>query len=122
MSAALTPADIDAAIGAFTEAGRELGVIWHESAGQGRPRAGPRRCEDGRCPRSGPTMCWSRSRKTGICGTDIHIYKWDEWAQKTVPVPMIIGHEYAGEIVAVGRDVTHLKVGQRVSGEGQSSA
>ena len=56
--------------------------------------------------------------KTGICGTDIHIYKWDEWAAKTIPVPMITGHEYAGEIAAVGADVRDLKIGQRVSGEG----
>ncbi|MDQ0394272.1 L-threonine 3-dehydrogenase [Labrys monachus] len=57
-------------------------------------------------------------RKTGICGTDIHIYKWDAWAQKTIPVPMVVGHEYAGEIVEVGSHVRNLKVGQRVSGEG----
>lgn len=56
--------------------------------------------------------------KTGICGTDIHIYKWDAWASKTIPVPMITGHEYAGEIAAVGADVRDLKIGQRVSGEG----
>jgi threonine 3-dehydrogenase len=57
-------------------------------------------------------------RKTGICGTDIHIWNWDAWAQKTIPVPMIVGHEYAGEIVEVGPAVRGLKVGQRVSGEG----
>ncbi|MDQ0470918.1 L-threonine 3-dehydrogenase [Labrys wisconsinensis] len=57
-------------------------------------------------------------RKTGICGTDVHIYKWDPWAQKTIPVPMVVGHEYAGEIVEVGSHVRTLKVGQRVSGEG----
>ena len=57
-------------------------------------------------------------RKTGICGTDIHIYKWDPWAQKTIPVPMVVGHEYSGEIVEVGSDVRNLKIGQRVSGEG----
>jgi threonine 3-dehydrogenase len=56
--------------------------------------------------------------KTGICGTDVHIYAWDEWAQKTIPVPMIIGHEYSGEIAEVGAAVRGLKVGQRVSGEG----
>ena len=56
--------------------------------------------------------------KTGICGTDIHIWNWDDWAQKTIPVPMIIGHEYAGEIVDVGASVRNLKTGQRVSGEG----
>ena len=59
-----------------------------------------------------------RIRKTGICGTDMHIWNWDEWAQKTVPVPMITGHEFAGEIVELGRDVTDLHLGQRCSGEG----
>ena len=56
--------------------------------------------------------------KTAICGTDIHICNWDEWAQKTIPVPMITGHEYAGEIVEVGQNVTDLSVGDIVSGEG----
>lgn len=56
--------------------------------------------------------------KTGICGTDIHIWNWDDWAQKTVPVPLITGHEFAGEIVAMGKDVEDLEIGQRVSGEG----
>ena len=56
--------------------------------------------------------------KTGICGTDIHIYDWDEWAQKAVPVPMVIGHEYAGEIVEMGNQVEGFSIGQRVSGEG----
>lgn len=56
--------------------------------------------------------------KTGICGTDIHIWNWDEWSQRTVPVPMITGHEFAGEIVELGANVTDLQVGQRVSGEG----
>ena len=56
--------------------------------------------------------------KTAICGTDIHIYNWDEWAQKTIPVPMITGHEYAGEIIELGSNVTDLKVGDIVSGEG----
>ncbi len=58
-------------------------------------------------------------RRTAICGTDLHIYKWDDWAAATVPVPMIVGHEYAGEIVQIGERVTrNLRVGQRVSGEG----
>ncbi|WP_413728229.1 L-threonine 3-dehydrogenase [Sodalis sp. RH19] len=57
-------------------------------------------------------------RKTGICGTDLHIWNWDEWAQKTVPVPLVTGHEYAGEVVEVGRNVTQISIGQRVSGEG----
>ena len=56
--------------------------------------------------------------KTAICGTDIHIYNWDEWAQKTIPVPMITGHEYAGEIVEVGQSVIDLSIGDIVSGEG----
>ena len=56
--------------------------------------------------------------KTAICGTDIHIYNWDDWAQKTIPVPMITGHEYAGEIVEVGSNVTDLSIGDVVSGEG----
>jgi len=57
-------------------------------------------------------------KKTAICGTDIHIYNWDEWAQATIPVPMTVGHEFYGEIVAVGQEVQGLHVGQRVSGEG----
>lgn len=69
-------------------------------------------------PEIGPDDVLVKVRKTGICGTDIHIYNWDDWAQKTVPVPMITGHEYAGEIVAVGADIRNLRVGQRVSGEG----
>ena len=74
--------------------------------------------EDRPIPEIGPDDVLVKVHKTGICGTDIHIYNWDEWAQKTVPVPMITGHEYAGEIAAVGADVKNLKVGQRVSGEG----
>src|SRR3990167_7269358 len=57
-------------------------------------------------------------KKTAICGTDLHIYNWDEWAQKTVPVPLIIGHEFMGEIVEVGSDVKQFAIGERVSGEG----
>lgn len=57
-------------------------------------------------------------RKTAICGTDLHIYKWDDWAQKTIPVPMRIGHEFMGEVVQVGPDAKDLKPGDRVSGEG----
>lgn len=59
-----------------------------------------------------------KTRKTSICGTDVHIYKWDEWAQKTIPAPMVIGHEFMGEIVKVGRQVEGLNEGDRVSGEG----
>lgn len=56
--------------------------------------------------------------KTSICGTDIHIYNWDAWAQKTIPVPMTIGHEFVGEIVELGKNVHDFKVGDIVSGEG----
>lgn len=59
-----------------------------------------------------------RINKTGICGTDIHIWNWDDWAQATVPVPMITGHEFAGEIVEIGKNVEGLAIGQRCSGEG----
>lgn len=56
--------------------------------------------------------------KTAICGTDMHIYQWDEWAQKTIPVPMVVGHEYVGEVVDMGQEVRGFVVGDRVSGEG----
>ncbi|MBU3023846.1 L-threonine 3-dehydrogenase [Aestuariibacter sp. A3R04] len=57
-------------------------------------------------------------RKTAICGTDMHIYNWDEWSQKTVPVPMVVGHEYVGEVVGMGQEVAGFALGDRVSGEG----
>jgi threonine 3-dehydrogenase len=57
-------------------------------------------------------------KKTAICGTDIHIYSWDDWAQATIPVPMTVGHEFYGEIVEIGREVKGFEIGQRVSGEG----
>ena len=59
-----------------------------------------------------------RVDRTGICGTDLHIYKWDAWAQKTIPVPMVVGHEFVGEIVAVGSNVNDFRVGDVVSAEG----
>jgi threonine 3-dehydrogenase len=59
-----------------------------------------------------------RVRKTGICGTDVHIFAWDEWAQKTISVPTVIGHEFVGEIVAVGSNVSDFHPGDIVSGEG----
>jgi len=59
-----------------------------------------------------------RVRKTGICGTDLHIESWDAWAQKTIPVPMVIGHEFVGEVVEFGSNVSDFQVGDRVSGEG----
>jgi len=59
-----------------------------------------------------------KMRKTAICGTDVHIYKWDAWAQRTIKTPMTIGHEFVGEIAAMGEDVKGLSIGQLVSGEG----
>lgn len=59
-----------------------------------------------------------KMRKTAICGTDVHIYNWDEWSQATIPVPMTIGHEFVGEIVEIGNGVTDFNVGDLVSGEG----
>ncbi|MCI0463417.1 MAG: L-threonine 3-dehydrogenase [Gemmataceae bacterium] len=56
--------------------------------------------------------------RTGVCGTDLHIYKWDDWARKTIPVPLVIGHEFVGEVVAVGSNVADFHPGEVVSGEG----
>ncbi len=69
-------------------------------------------------PEIGPDDVLIRVKKTGICGTDIHIWDWDDWAARTVPVPLITGHEFAGEIVELGKNVDDLHLGQRVSGEG----
>jgi threonine 3-dehydrogenase len=69
-------------------------------------------------PRVGHNDVLIRMKKTAICGTDIHIYNWDAWAQKTIPVPMQVGHEYCGEIVEVGSEVVGFAAGDRVSGEG----
>lgn len=59
-----------------------------------------------------------RVHKTAICGTDVHIYKWDAWAQATIPVPMVVGHEFVGEVVAIGANVADFRVGDIVSAEG----
>ncbi|WP_299825958.1 L-threonine 3-dehydrogenase [uncultured Roseobacter sp.] len=69
-------------------------------------------------PEIGPDDVLIKINKTGICGTDIHIWNWDDWAAHTVPVPMITGHEFAGVIVELGSNVTDLTIGQRCSGEG----
>jgi threonine 3-dehydrogenase len=69
-------------------------------------------------PEIGPEDVLIKIRKTGICGTDIHIWNWDEWAARTVPVGLVTGHEFAGEIVAKGALVEGLSIGQRCSGEG----
>jgi len=69
-------------------------------------------------PEPGHNDVLIRVRKTAICGTDIHIYNWDEWAARTIPVPMAVGHEFSGVIEAIGSEVQGLKAGDRVSGEG----
>ena len=69
-------------------------------------------------PEIGPEDVLIKINKTGICGTDIHIWNWDDWAAGTVPVGLITGHEFAGEIVELGRNVEGLEIGQRCSGEG----
>ena len=77
--------------------------------------------EDQPVPEPGEDEVLIKVRRTAICGTDMHIYNWDDWAAKTIPVPMIVGHEYGGEIAALGDHVSSIRdlsVGQRVTGEG----
>ncbi|MFT4588163.1 MAG: threonine 3-dehydrogenase [Candidatus Binatia bacterium] len=74
--------------------------------------------EDVEKPAPGLNDVLIRVHKTGICGTDLHIYNWDAWAQKTIPVPMVVGHEFVGEVVETGSNVTDFFPGEIVSGEG----
>jgi threonine 3-dehydrogenase len=76
------------------------------------------RLEDVPDPKIGINDVLIKVDRTGICGTDIHIYKWDAWAQKTIPVPMVVGHEFVGDIIEVGSNVTDFRPGDIVSGEG----
>jgi len=69
-------------------------------------------------PEIGPNDLLIKIRKTSLCGTDSHIYNWDPWAQKTIPVPITIGHEFTGEVAKIGSEVTGFTKGERVSGEG----
>ncbi len=69
-------------------------------------------------PVVGPNDVLIKIVKTAICGTDLHIYKWDDWSKATIPVPMVIGHEYCGYVAAVGSEVSQFKEGDRVTGEG----
>lgn len=69
-------------------------------------------------PEPGPNDVLIKIKKTAICGTDVHIWKWDEFSAKTVPVPMVVGHEFVGEIVDMGAAARTYRIGQRVSGEG----
>lgn len=73
---------------------------------------------DAEMPEIGPNDVLVKIKKTAICGTDVHIYNWDEWSQRTIPVPMTIGHEFVGEIARLGAEVEYFKIGDRVSGEG----
>ncbi|WP_020399815.1 L-threonine 3-dehydrogenase [Kordiimonas gwangyangensis] len=74
--------------------------------------------EDVPMPEVGHNDVLVKVKKTAICGTDVHIYNWDKWAQDTIPVPMHVGHEFSGEIVELGSEVKGLTIGQRVSAEG----
>ena len=74
--------------------------------------------EDVPMPVPGTNDVLIRVDRTGICGTDLHIYKWDAWAQRTIPVPMVVGHEFVGEVVEVGSNVTDFFPGDLVSAEG----
>ena len=69
-------------------------------------------------PEPGPNDVLIKVKKSAICGTDVHIWKWDEWSAKTVPAPMVVGHEFCGEIVDCGKAITKFHIGERVSGEG----
>ncbi len=69
-------------------------------------------------PELGPNDVLIQVTMSAICGTDMHIYQWDEWSQHTIPVPMVVGHEFAGRVAALGSHVAGLEIGQRVSGEG----
>jgi len=69
-------------------------------------------------PETGPNDVLIKVKKSAICGTDVHIWNWDEWSARTVPVPMVVGHEFCGEIVDCGSAAVKFKIGQRVSGEG----
>ncbi|MCH8943874.1 MAG: L-threonine 3-dehydrogenase [Proteobacteria bacterium] len=74
--------------------------------------------EDIEVPQIGHNDVLIQIHRTAICGTDIHIFQWDDWAQKTIPVPLAVGHEFSGKIVDLGTDVRGLEVGDRVSAEG----
>jgi threonine 3-dehydrogenase len=82
------------------------------------PREGIDLVHDAPVPEPGVHDVRIRIRKTAICGTDVHIYNWDEWSRRTIPVPMIVGHEYVGTVDAVGAEVEAFRIGERVSGEG----
>ncbi len=82
------------------------------------PKEGIWITQDAPAPEMGVRDVMIRIHKSAICGTDVHIYNWDEWSQKTIPVPMVVGHEYFGIVERVGSEVDAFKPGDRVSGEG----
>ena len=122
MSAAHSPDDIDRAVAAFGEVGPRTRSDWLMSnmmRALVKARAEPGIwMEQVPVPEIGPNDVLIKIKKTAICGTDVHIYNWDQWAQKTVPVPMVTGHEFVGTVADFGAAVTEYKIGQRVSGEG----
>ena len=121
MSAGLTETDVDFAVQAFTRCRPRPKdhLMRNDMKALVKAKAEPGLAlQNEPVPEIGPDEILVKVAKTGICGTDIHIWNWDAWAQKTIPVPMIVGHEYSGKIVEVGSSVRGLEVGQRVSGEG----
>ena len=74
--------------------------------------------EDVPMPKVGVNDVLIKIKKNAICGTDLHIYRWDDWSRRTIKTPMTIGHEYVGEVVEIGKGVKNIKVGDRVTGEG----
>ncbi len=74
--------------------------------------------EDVPIPKPGANEVLLKIKKSAICGTDLHIYKWDEWAQRTIKTPLIIGHEYVGEVIELGSEVHQYRIGERVTVEG----
>ena len=91
---------------------------FHESPRQEQNASPACWLEDIEAPKPGMNDVLIRVRRAGICGTDVHIYSFDDWAQRTIPVPMAIGHEFVGEVVEAGSNVADFHAGDIVSGEG----
>lgn len=118
MSAAHTLDHIDTAVDAFVSIGRELGVVpLMRALVKRRPEQGIHMVDVPE-PEIGPNDVLISVHSTSICGTDLHIINWDDWARRTIHAPLVIGHEYVGVVAALGSEVDGLEVGQRVSGEG----
>ncbi len=117
MSAGLTDAQLERALAAFIKVGTRVGVDQMKALVKSEAKPGIW-MKDIEVPKVGHNDVLIKIHKTAICGTDMHIYNWDAWAQKTIPVPMAVGHEYFGRIVDMGSEVRGFAVGDRVSGEG----